>query len=141
MDDTRYGQLLAAIRPALIDSPAEHDRLLNAAEELMEKGADLAPEEQRVLELLVFLIKSFEDSVLASEEEDDDDQPEPVQALPHDTLKRLLEARGLEPSDIEHFFGNPAACREALSGARRVTRGQARLLANFFQAPHKLFLD
>jgi antitoxin component HigA of HigAB toxin-antitoxin module len=141
MDDTRYGQLLADIRPALIDTPEEHDRLLTAAEELMEKGADLAPEEQRVLELLVFLIKSFEDSVLAAEEDDDDDKPEAVQALPHETLKRLLEARGLEPSDVEHFFGNPSACREALAGGRRITRGQARLLASFFQVPHKLFLD
>ena len=142
MDDTRYGQLLAEVRPALIDTPEEHDRLLTAAEQLMEKGEGLAPEEHRVLELLVFLIKSFEDSVLAGEEDDDeDDKPEVVQSLPHETLKRLLEARGLEPSDVEHFFGNPSACREALSGSRRISRSQARLLSNFFQVPHKLFLD
>jgi antitoxin component HigA of HigAB toxin-antitoxin module len=141
MDDTRYGNLLADIRPALIDTPEEHDRLLTAAEQLMEKGEDLTPEEHRVLELLVFLIKSFEDSVLGAEEDDDEGQPEVVQALPHETLKRLLDARGLEPSDVAHFFGNPAACREALSGSRRITRGQARLLANYFQVPHKLFLD
>ncbi len=141
MDHTRYGQLLAEIRPALIETPDEHDRLLTAAEQLMEQGPNLPPEEQRILELLVFLIKSFEDSVLAAEEDDDEDRPEAVQSLPHETLKRFLEARGLEPADIEHFFGNPAACREALSGARRITRGQARLLGNFFQVPHKLFLD
>src|SRR6516165_6870362 len=102
MDDARYGQLLAEIRPALIETPEEHDRLLTAAEQLMEKGTALTPEEQRVLELLVFLIKSFEDSVLAAEAaapDDDEDEPEPVQALPHETLKRLLEVRRLEPSD------------------------------------------
>jgi antitoxin component HigA of HigAB toxin-antitoxin module len=142
MDEARYGQLLAEIRPALIESPAEHDRMLTAAETLMEKGSALTPEEQRVLELLVFLIKSFEDSVLAEEAADDDeDEPEPVNALPHETLKRLLEARGLAPSDIQHVFGNPAACREALAGTRKITRGQARDLGKAFQVPYKLFLD
>ena len=142
MDDGRYGQLLAEIRPALIETPEEHDRMLTAAETLMEKGADLSAEEQRVLELLVFLIKSFEDSVLAAEdEEEDEDEPEPVNALPHETLQRLMEARGLAPSDIEHVFGNPAACREALAGKRKITRGQARALADLFQVPYKIFLD
>ena len=143
MDEARYGELLAEIRPALIETPAEHDRMLTAAETLMEKGSALTAEEQRVLELLVFLIKSFEDSVLAAEAaapDDDEDEPEPVQALPHETLKRLLEVRRLEPSDIEHVFGNPVACRDALSGSRKITRGQARTLANFFQVPYKLFL-
>ena len=71
MDEARYGELLAEIRPALIESPEEHDRMLTAAETLMEKGSALTPEEQRVLELLVFLIKSFEDSVLAEEAADE----------------------------------------------------------------------
>jgi HTH-type transcriptional regulator/antitoxin HigA len=142
MDEARYGQLLAEIRPALIETPEEHDRMLTTAESLMEKGPALTAEEQRVLELLVFLIKSFEDSVLAEESGDDDeDEPEPVNALPHETLKRLMEARSLQPPDIQHVFGNPAACRDALAGTRKITRGQARDLGQFFQVPYKLFLE
>ncbi len=142
MDEARYGQLLAEIRPVLIETPEEHDRMLTAAETLMEKGVSLTSEEQRVLELLVFLIKSFEDSVLAEEsEEDDEDEPEPINALPHETLRRLMDARGLEFLDVEHVFGNPAACRDVLAGKRKITRGQARDLGNFFQVPYKLFLD
>lgn len=141
MDDVRYGQLLAEIRPGLIETPEQHDRLLTAAEQLMEKGPDLTEEESKLLELLVFLIKSFEDSVLAGEEEDEDEEPEPVQALPHETLSRLMEARGLQTTDVEHIFGNPAAAREALSGSRKISRGQAKTLGQFFQVPPKLFLS
>jgi len=141
MDDARYGRLLAEIRPGLIETPEEHDRLLTAAEQLMEKGADLAEEESKLLELLVFLIKSFEDSVLAGEEDDEDDEPEAVQALPHETLGRLMQARGLDAHDIEHVFGNPANAREALSGSRKISRGQAKALGQIFQVPPKLFLD
>ena len=141
MDDARYGHLLAEVRPALIETPEDHDRLLTAAETLMEKGDALSPEESRLLELLVFLIKSFEDTVLAEEEDDDEGEPEPVQARPHETLGRLMQARNLDPHDVEHVFGNPAACREALAGTRRITRGQAKVLAQFFQVPHRLFLD
>ena len=140
MDDERYGRLLAEIRPGLIETPEEHDRMLTAAEQLMEKGADLSEEESKLLELLVFLIKSFEDSVLAGEEDDEDDEPEAVQALPHETLGRLMEARGLDMHDIEHVFGNPAIAREALSGSRKISRGQAKALGQLFQVPPKLFL-
>ncbi len=138
MDDARYGQLLAEVRPGLIDSPEEHDRLLTAAEQLMEKGSALSEEENKLLELLVILIKMFENSVLA-EEEEDEGEDEPASALPHETLGRLLQARGLETSDIEHVFGNPAACREVLSGAKKISRGQAKALAKLFQVPSRLF--
>jgi antitoxin component HigA of HigAB toxin-antitoxin module len=78
--------------------------------------------------------------VLAGEEDDEDDEPEAVQALPHETLGRLMEARGLDMHDIEHVFGNPAIAREALSGSRKISRGQAKALGQLFQVPPKLFL-
>jgi|HigsolmetaAR202D_1030399.scaffolds.fasta_scaffold05653_4 Predicted transcription regulator containing HTH domain len=141
-DPQRYGQLLADARPAVIDSAEEHDRLLSIAEELMEKGKSISPEEEKLLELLVFLIKDFESTVEAEEREEAEEEKAPT-ILPaaHETLQRLMEARGLEPSDIADIFGNPYNAREVLAGRRPISRGQAKQLGAFFQVPPKLFLS
>lgn len=139
MDPERYGQLLAEWKPAVIDSPEEHDRLMSAAEILMDKGESITAEERKLLELLVLLIKAFENEVAAEEEEEDESGEVP--ARPHETLGRLLAARGLELSDVESILGNPHAAREVLEGRRRITSGQAKQLGKYFRVPYKLFLE
>jgi len=135
--EDRYAALLAETRPGLIDTPEEHERLLSAAERLMEKGDGLAPEEVKLLALLVFLIEAFEASI---DQEDDDEPEEPAEPpQPFETLQRLLQARKLELSDVEHIFGNSHLAREVLKGKRPISRGQAKELARFFQVPAKLF--
>ena len=135
--EERYGALLAEVRPRVIETPEEHEQMLSAAERLMEKGAQIAPEERKLLTLLVFLIESFE----AGFEEEDDDEPEgqaePPQ--PFETLRRLMEARKLELSDVEHLLGNVHLAREVLAGKRPISKGQAKELGKFFQVPPKLF--
>jgi HTH-type transcriptional regulator/antitoxin HigA len=141
VDPQRYGQLLAETLPALVETPEEHDRLLGIAEQLMDKGEAISPEEEKLLALLVFLIEQFEAEV---EEDDDETAAEPTQyetATPHETLRRLLEARGLELADIADVFGNPANAREAMEGRRPITRGQAKQLSKYFQVPAKIFLS
>src|SRR5262245_62541528 len=103
-DSEKYAGLLADARPTVIDSEQEHDRLLSLAESLMERGKQaLSPEEIKLLELLVLLVESFERSVEEEEEEEGGDSDDEV-AQPHETLQRLLQARGLETTDIAHFF-------------------------------------
>ena len=122
------------MQPGIIESPEEHERHLTAAEQLMEKGDALSSEEEKVLALLVLLIEAYE----TSGEEDDDHEPaEPPK--PHETLRRLLEARGLSVRDMADIFGNPAAAAEALEGRRQISRGQAKQLANYVRVPAKLF--
>lgn len=140
--EERYAALLAAARPCVIETPEEHERLLSAAERLMEKGNGLAPEEVKLLSLLVCLIEAFEAGLDEVEEEDEGDH-EPVGKAdppkPYETLQRLMQARTLELSDVEHVFGNGRLAREVLAGKRPISRGQARELAKFFQVPAKLF--
>ena len=38
MDENRYGELLKELRPRIIETAEEHERLLTVAESLMEKG-------------------------------------------------------------------------------------------------------
>jgi HTH-type transcriptional regulator/antitoxin HigA len=139
MDNERYGQLLAETRPGIIDSPEEHERLLSIAERLMEKADKLTEEEERLLALIVFVVEAYE----ASTDTDDDDESESSSqpARPHETLQRLMSARGLQLEDVADIFGNPHIAREVLAGKRTITRGQAKELGRFFQTPLKIFLE
>lgn len=139
MNLDRYAELLAAARPVLIETEEDHDRMLSIAEELMEKGAALSPEEEKLLALVALLIEAFESQVEAEEEDDEEEEDETVEPpSPHETIRRLMEARGLTLNDISDFFGNPAAAREALEGRRPLSRSQARRLADFFRVPLRL---
>ena len=136
IDTLKYGQLLAAAIPGIIETPEEHERLLTLAEGLMDKGDQLTPEERKLLELVVVLVELFEREV---EDADGEDAPEEA-PLPHETLQRLMQARGWKPEALNDIFGNPHFATEALAGRRNITRGQAKGLGNLFRMPAKLFL-
>jgi HTH-type transcriptional regulator/antitoxin HigA len=139
MDEERYADLLRGIRPRIIDTPEEHERLLSIAEGLMEKGDALAPEEREVLALIVLLIEAFESQVIDGEAEEDEEETEiPV---PYVTLQRLMQNHGVELSDITPIFGNPHVARDVMDGKRAISRGQAKELGRFFRVPPKLFRE
>jgi HTH-type transcriptional regulator/antitoxin HigA len=136
MDEERYGELLKQIRPRIIDSPEEHERLLVAAEGLMDKGEALSAEEREVLALIVLLIEAFEAHVMDDDgTEEEEDGPPP----PHVALQRLLQGHELNLDDVVPIFGNPHAAQEAIEGKRPITRGQAKELGKYFRVPPKLF--
>lgn len=139
MDEQRYSELLAATRPSVINTPEEHERLLTAAEELMDKGEALAPEERKLLELLVLLIGVFEDEIEAAEENDEESE-NVTPPLPHETLQRLMQSRDWEPAVLIDVFGNPHIVEQVMSGKRPISKGQAKALARLFRVPEKLFI-
>ena len=141
IDMQKYGQLLAEAAPGIIETPEEHERLLTLAEALMDKGDSLTAEERKLLELMVVLIEIFEREVEGAE--DDDDQPEQGNhptPFPHETLERLLKARGWGAEVLNDIFGNPRLTAEALAGRKTISRGQAKALGQMFRMPPKLFL-
>lgn len=139
MNTDRYSELLAAARPVVIETEEDHDHMLSVAEGLMEKGDNLSPEEEKLLALVALLIEAFESSVEESEADEDEDEGPVEPPQPHETLQRLMDARGLALQDITDFFGNPRAAAEALEGKRPISRGQAKQLGQFFRVPPKLF--
>jgi HTH-type transcriptional regulator/antitoxin HigA len=118
MDEQRYGALLADIRPRIIETAEEHERLLGLAESMMEKGDDLAEEEEKALALIVLLIEV---------------------PVPHITLQRLMYSHDVKLDDVAHLFGNPHIAREVLEGKREISKRQAKELGKFFRVPAKLF--
>ncbi len=127
----------------MIDTPGEHERLLTIAEGLMDRGAGLSREERKLLELLVLLIQTFENSIAEGESDDDDDEEDTGKTplpQPHETLQRLMESRKWEQDALIDVFGNPHLAGEVLAGRRPISKGQAKALAKLFRVPVKLFV-
>ena len=142
MDEERYGEVLSQIRPRIIETPEEHDRLLSVAEALMEKGDALSEEEREALALVVLLIEVFEANIRADEDEEQgEDEADEQVATPHVALARLMSSHGIELHDIAPIFGNPSIARDVLDGKRPISRSQAKELGRYFRVPEKLFRE
>ena len=60
--------------------------------------------------------------------------------LPTESLKALMDERGLKHKDIWPILGNKGAATEVLNGRRSISKAQAKRLAEFFRVPVDLFI-
>ncbi len=128
INDADYGKLLAKSLPRPIRTKAEHQRLTEILLELDERE-DLSPEEEALAEVLTLLIEHYEE------------KHHPLPSVPPgESLKALMEERGLKHKDIWPVLGNKGAATEFLSGRRSISKAQAKRLAEYFRVPVELFL-
>jgi HTH-type transcriptional regulator/antitoxin HigA len=125
----RYGKLLAKVRPTVIRTEAENNRMLGLVEQLMAKGERLTPEEGELLRLLGKLIADFEEEFYHLED-----------AEPHEILKELMDARGLKQADVGQVPGSKGRVYEVINGKRAISKAQAKALAEFFHVSAELFI-
>ncbi len=59
---------------------------------------------------------------------------------PNESLKALMEERGLNHKDIWPVLGNKGAATEVLSGRQSISKTEAKRLAEFFHVPIDLFV-
>ena len=128
INDSVYAKLLAKSLPRPIRTDEEHQRLTALLLELDERG-DRTPEEDALAEVVTLLIEDFEDRRY----------PMP-RVSPRESLKALMEERGLKHKDIWPVLGNKGAATEVLGGRRSISKAQAKRLAEFFRVPVDLFL-
>jgi len=129
LDERKYQRLLRETLPVIIHTEAEHQRLLQAAAQLMEKPEEeIGEEEGRLLEMLGVLIEEYEDRT----------NPLP-RTEPHKMLGYLLQERGLKPSDLWSVLPK-SRVSEILSGKRGISKAQAKQLAELLRVPVELFL-
>ena len=129
-DPHKYGFLLAQTLPAVIETEADNERMLEVVNQLMSKGEDqIAPEEQTLLRLLVKLIEDFEARAYHI-------KPGP----PYLTLQRLMEARGVRQKDLLPIFGSDGIASEVCNGKRGISKTQAKKLAAYFGVPVDLLI-
>lgn len=125
----KYGEMLVSVLPQVIETDAEHDRLLAIVEPMMGREA-LSLEERKLLSLLVKLIQDYEDAHFPIEP-----------ATPAQMLRHLMEARNLQQKDIVHLFnGSAGRASEAIHGVREISKAQAKALADFFRVSPELFI-
>lgn len=125
----QYGKLLAKVRPRVIRTAEENDRVLTLVEQLMAKGKSLTLEEGELLKLLGQLIADFEEEFYHLED-----------AAPHEVLRELMDARGLKQGDVGQLLGSKGRVSEVINGKRAISKAQAKALAEFFHVSAELFI-
>ncbi len=124
-----YGQLLSETLPSTIETEADRQRVLPVISDLMRKGANLSPEEARLLRLLVSLVAAYEAKSFSFE---------PL--APEVLLKTLIEECELKQKDLLPIFGSEGVISDILAGRRAIGKKKAQELAEFFNVSYKLFL-
>ncbi len=124
----KYADLLVTALPQVIETDAEHKRMLAIIEPLMGRE-NLSPEEVKLFDLLVKLIRDYEEEHYPIEP-----------AAPHQVLQHLMEARDLQQKDLVHLFGSAGRASEAINGVRAISKSQAKALAKFFHVSPELFI-
>src|SRR5271168_5275423 len=121
LDPIAYGKLLASELPRPIQNQREFDRMVARLEELDFAKRKLTPEEKALREILAALVEVY----------DEDHHHVPEQS-PHETVKYLMEQRGLKQADLVSVLGSRAQVSDLLNGKRGISKAQAKKLAEYF---------
>ncbi|MGB3655338.1 MAG: transcriptional regulator [Rivularia sp. (in: cyanobacteria)] len=127
-DSNTYGKLLAEYQPQVITSEGEYERMLADAERLI-GCKNRSQEETALLQVLVRLIEEYEN------------QNYPMgKSSPHIILQHLMEAQGIQKSELIEIFGSEEMVSEIIDGKREITETQTEALGKLFNVSPELFI-
>ena len=129
VDDKKYARVLARVLPRVIATDEENDRMLAEIEKLMDKGARRGAEEDAALELMVRLVRDYED--------EHHSLPDPS---PQQMLVYLMETRGVRQADLIAIFKSRGYVSDVVNGKREISRTHAKQLAEFFRVSVDVFI-
>ena len=129
IDDHKYARVLAKVLPRVVTTDSENERMLAEIEKLMDKGERRTPEEDAALELMVRLVKDYED--------EHHPLPDPS---PHQMLAYFMEKRGLKQADLVPIFKSRGYVSDVINGKRAISKAHAKQLAEFFKVTADLFI-
>jgi HTH-type transcriptional regulator/antitoxin HigA len=129
IDNKKYARVLGKVLPRVIATDEEHERMLGEVEKLMDKSEHRTAEEDTALDLMVRLIKDYE--------EEHHPLPDPS---PHEMLVYLMEQRGLKQADLLPIFKSSGYVSEVVNSKRAISKAHARQLAEFFKVSVSLFI-
>ena len=129
IDDKKYARVLAKVLPRVITTGDQHERMLNEVEKLMDKGKHRTAEEDAALDLMVRLIKDYE--------EEHHPLPDPS---PHEMLVYLMEQRSLKQADLLPIFKSRGYVSDVINGKRAISKSHAKQLAEFFKVSASVFI-
>jgi HTH-type transcriptional regulator / antitoxin HigA len=111
----------------VIKTKAEYNKALKRTMAIFQ--AEHGTSESDELELLLVLIKDYEDKHIVLPEVD-----------PIDAIKLKMEERGLKAKDLEPLIGSKGHVSSILSGRRELTLKMAQKLKDYFQLPADIFM-
>jgi HTH-type transcriptional regulator / antitoxin HigA len=129
IDNKKYARVLAKVLPRVITTDEDHERMLAEVEKLMDKGEHRTTEEDAALDLLVRLIKDYE--------EEHHPLPDPG---PHEMLVYLMEQRSLKQADLLPIFKSRGYVSDVVNAKRDISKVHAKQLAKFFEVSASLFI-
>ena len=129
IDNRKYARVLAKVLPRVITTDDENERMLAEVEKLMDKGEHRSAEEDAALDLMVRLIKDYE--------EEHHPLPDPS---PHAMLLYLMEQRGLKQADLVPIFKSRGYVSDVVNAKRAISKAHARQLAEFFKVSADVFI-
>ena len=97
-------------------------RMLAEVEKLIDKGEHRTAEEDAALDLMVRLIKDYEE-----------ERHPPADPRPHEMLVYLMEQRGLRQADLLPIFKSRGYVSDVVNGKRVISKVHAKQLAEFFK--------
>jgi HTH-type transcriptional regulator / antitoxin HigA len=118
---------MTEILPIVIKTEAEYDRALAIAERLT-FDRNKTPEERAIYQLLVMLIEAYETK----------HYPMPT-STPQEVLLHILEASGIDRSDLVGKLGSSDEMSEIIAGKRAISQAQAKVLGDMFKVSPNLF--
>ncbi len=127
-NQSSYSSLLAEISPKVIETEVEYDRALAIAEKLT-FDRNKTPEQRAIYQLLVMLIEAYETK----------HYPMPT-STPQEVLLHILEASGIDRSDLIGKLGSSNEVSAIIEGERAITQAQAIVLGDMFKVSPNLFI-
>jgi HTH-type transcriptional regulator/antitoxin HigA len=111
----------------VIKTKTEYNKALKRTMDIFQ--AEQGTREADELELLLVLIKDYEDKHIVLPEVD-----------PIDAIKLKMEERGLKAKDLEPLIGSKGHVSSILSGRRELTLKMAQKLRDYFRLPADIFI-
>ncbi len=124
-----YSQLMAKVAPKIIETETEYESTLQEIEKLL-FNKNRTIEEDALYDLLVMLMEKYET------ENHPLDQPNPQHILQH-----LMEARGINESDLLNIFGSQEIITAIMQGECLINSTQAESLGKYFHVSPSLFVS
>lgn len=128
-DEKKYGALLMTTLPRVIENEQELEAMENVISQLLSKGENLSPEEEKLLVLVSNLVEDYEDEMYQMPD-----------VSPNKILKHLMEENDLKQKDLLHIFSSSGIASEVVNGKREISKVQAKKLAEYFKVSVELFI-
>ena len=124
-----YGQLVAEVKPKIIETEDEYKQFLSVAERLTFKQ-NQTPEESALYDLITMLVEAYE---LQHYEID--------RVSPSEVLQHIIESSGIDRTELINIFGSSELVAQVLAGTKSIDPIWAQALGSRFKLSSKIFLE